>query len=68
MSSMLRSQGIAKNEGGAIDTLIHNKQKTVDKKMIARLFKMLDDKKRHYVSIKEILQYILTFMVLSASH
>jgi len=68
MSSMLRSQGIAKNEGGAIDALIHNKQKTVDKKMIARLFKMLDDQKRHYVSIKEILQYILTFMVLSASH
>lgn len=68
MSSILRSQGIAKNEGGAIDALIHKKQKTVDKKMIARLFKMLDEQKRHYVSIKEILQYILTFMVLSASH
>jgi len=68
MSSMLRSQGIAKNEKGAIDALIHKKQNTVDKKMIARLFKMLDDQKRHYVSIKEILQYILTFMILSASH
>jgi hypothetical protein len=68
MSSMLRTQGIIKNEGGALDNLIHKKQKTVDKKMIARLFKMVDEQKRHYISIKEILQYILTFMILTVSH
>lgn len=65
MSNLLRSQGIIKNEGGTIDGLIHKKQETVDKKMITRLFKMLDEQKRRYVSIKEILQYILIFMVLS---
>lgn len=65
MSNLLRSQGIIKNEGGTIDGLIHKKQETVDKKMITRLFKMLDESKRRYVSIKEILQYILIFMVLS---
>jgi hypothetical protein len=54
MSSMLRTQGIIKNEGGALDNLIHKKQKTVDKKMISRLFKMVDEQKRHYISIKEI--------------
>lgn len=68
LSWMLRTQGIIKNEGGALDNLMHKKYNTVDKKMITRLFKMLDDQKRKYISIKEILQYILTFMVLTLSY
>ncbi len=68
MNNLLRSQGIIKNEGGTINGLIHKKQKTVDKKMITRLFKMLDEQKRRYISIKEILQYILIFIVLRVSY